>query len=245
MNSIYLDIGNSYLKLAAEQEEEWIILFKSSLTQLNELSEFINKLAGVTEIIISSVRDDVTQLLISRLPGITVTLLNRNAIPTAMLHYDSPETLGVDRFITCYAAIQISQSDAIVIDAGSACTIDFMTADGVFQGGVIMPGLGILSDAISAKLPELPVTELKLPAEWPGKSTEKSIQWGAYGGFIYAVERFLRKYQQMHPDAGIFLTGGDTDFLYQNLKREFELHVRNFLLFEGMRDFSRLMKSSD
>ncbi len=240
MKSIYLDIGNSSLKIASEEEGNWKILLKHPL---DDPKTAISKIKKETEarLVISSVRKDILNRILSKIDQELVTVLDTSLIPKNLLNYDTPNTLGLDRFLVCVAARNLANKDVIVVDAGSACTIDFMNRDGIFEGGIIIPGLGMLKSAISEKLPELPVPPEEVPLVWPGKSTPESIQWGAYRGYAETVKQFLLRYLREHSDAEIFITGGDARFLSNQLSREFKMQKREFLLFEGMRDFYRLI----
>lgn len=239
MKSIYLDIGNSSLKLASEEKGNWKILLKHPLNDLDSAISVI-KQKSKERLVISSVRKDILNWILSSVGREIVTVLDASQIPKNRLNYDTPDTLGLDRYLVCYAARNLANKSVIVIDAGSACTIDFMNRSGTFEGGIIMPGLGTLKSTISEKLPELPVPPEEIPVIFPGKSTAESIQWGAYRGYAESVKQFLLKYLQEQPDAEIFITGGDARFLSHQLSKDFKIEIREFLHFEGMRDFYEL-----
>ena len=240
MKSIYLDIGNSSLKLAEKQNGDWFIVYRESLNEAEKLIDFVKKNYPGSHMIVSSVRADISEIITSNFNDTKITLLSSLSIPPAMLNYGTPKTLGLDRFLACLAAWKMSLSDVVVVDTGSACTIDFMSKAGVFMGGIITPGLGMIRDSITAKLPELPVPEVVIPEVWPGKTTAESIQWGAYWGYAEMVKRFLDKYLEKHPYAAIYLTGGDAVFLSEQLKSVYDVEVREFLQFEGMSEFYKM-----
>ena len=240
MKSIYLDIGNSSIKLAAEQKDSWQILLKLPLDDVDTAISTIKK-ESEFRLVISSVRKDVLSRILSLVDQEFVAVLDASQIPKKLMNYSTPNTLGLDRFLVCLAARNLAKESVVVVDAGSACTIDYMNRDGIFEGGVIMPGLGMLKSAIREKLPELPVPPEEVPLVWPGKSTAESIQWGAYWGYAETVKQFLLKYLREQSDAEIFITGGDARFLSNHLSQDFELKVREYLLFEGMRDFAELV----
>ncbi|MCC5942525.1 MAG: type III pantothenate kinase [Balneolaceae bacterium] len=241
MKSIYLDIGNSSLKLAARQNGGWRILSKQPLDDVDKVIHEVESLDRDRNLVISSVREDILTRIQSVLEEDRITVLHRSLIPDEMLNYGTPDTLGLDRFLVCLAAKNITKSGVIVIDSGSACTIDYMNQAGVFEGGIIMPGLGMLKGSISEKLPELPVPPEEIPQIWPGKSTAESIQWGAYWGFAQSIKQFLIKYLRSHPESSIFVTGGDSQFIKKQLTDDFDLQVWEHLLFDGMRDFYEML----
>jgi type III pantothenate kinase len=96
--------------------------------------------------------------------------------------------------LVCLAAWkETGGEDVIVIDAGSACTVDLMTKKGVFKGGIIMPGIQIIKHSMRTRLPELPEVPDSIPNEWPGKSTAECIAWGVNGGFLLAIRGFIER----------------------------------------------------
>ena len=242
MKSIYLDIGNSSLKLAGHKNSGWITLCKYSVNEVVGLIDHVESEFEDAHLVISSVREDILESVQSSLEKNKITVLERSQIPKSMLNYGTPHSLGLDRFLVCLAARNLAETGVIVVDSGSACTIDTMSSAGIFEGGVIMPGLGMLKSIISEKLPELPVPPEEIPDIWPGKSTSESIQWGAYWGFGQLVKQFLLKYLQSHPESALYITGGDSQFLKKQLSSDFNLQVRDHLLFEGMRDFYRMLE---
>lgn len=239
MERIYLDIGNSGFKLFKRSPDRtWTLLQKGSDEDAERIAEHFLSLNREAVPVVSSVREDLLQKFRKRLNGRPIEMIRASSIPEKMLDYDTPETLGIDRFLACLGAFSLSNSTVIVVDAGSACTIDLMTSDSVFRGGVIMPGLGILHNSVRNQLPELPDVERQIPARWPGKSTVQSLEWGINGTFLMALKGFLKKYQKEGGEAAIWLTGGDSEFLFQSLRDEFPVQRNSYLLPEGMAHFS-------
>ncbi|MCC5907871.1 MAG: type III pantothenate kinase [Balneolaceae bacterium] len=239
MEPIYLDIGNSSFKLAEYQNGNWTILCKEPVNRPEKVINFLQIKCENRELVISSVRKEVETKLTENLSDINIYSLHVSQVPSKLLNYNTPETLGIDRFLSCFGAASLSKKAVIVIDAGSACTIDYMTAERVFHGGVIMPGLRIFKKVMADALPELPEVDESLPANWPGKSTNECIRWGLYGGYASAVEAFIRKHQTGKAETEIYITGGDALLLKKLLNGRKELKHHEYLLFEGMREFNR------
>src|SRR5207248_11358972 len=99
-----------------------------------------------------------------------------------VLDVDEPLTVGADRLINTLAASRLFKRDAIVVDLGTATTFDCITADGVFLGGVIAPGVMMMAEALSRKTAKLPATELVLPTKVIGRRTEENIRAGVIFG---------------------------------------------------------------
>ena len=98
------------------------------------------------------------------------------------LDVDEPLTVGADRLINTLAASRIFARDAIVVDMGTATTFDCITADGVFLGGVIAPGIRTSAETLTRRTSKLPATELTLPSRVIGRRTEECIRAGVMFG---------------------------------------------------------------
>jgi type III pantothenate kinase len=158
-----------------------------------------------------------------------------------MLDYKTPNTLGLDRFLVCLAAWKESGEDnTIVVDAGSACTVDMMTKRGVYRGGVIMPGLPIIRHAMREKLPELPEVAESIPDEWPGKSTTECIEWGVNGGLMMAIHGFIDKYRNMVEEPSVYITGGNARKLLEWMGEKESMNYRKNLIWDGLEELARI-----
>ncbi|MDR0337620.1 MAG: type III pantothenate kinase [Planctomycetaceae bacterium] len=141
-----------------------------------------------------------------------------------------PEKLGLDRLLSVYAAFRWrtlnttcleKETRILVVDAGSAITIDLLAGEGYFAGGAILPGLNAMAESltgISSQLPRVAANEISF-AIYPGKNTEEAIISGIYWGAVGAIRQFHQLVQTTLRDAGlpnrvpIFLVGGDAKHL--------------------------------
>src|SRR5690625_7503237 len=97
----------------------------------------------------------------------------------------------MDRYLACFGAVMSSGCGVIVIDGGTACTVDFMSIGGVFHGGAILPGLTVTEHHFKQSLPELPLPQSEIPSQWSGKTTGACIPWWPSGGFRAAMQQFI------------------------------------------------------
>ena len=145
-------------------------------------------------------------------------------------YYQVPEQLGSDRFVALVGARQLfPEHNCIVIDAGTAVTIDALTADGVFSGGVIIPGLKLWSDSLIGRADQLyshQIKEINLFA----KDTAQAIGSGSVFGLTGAIEgicsRMSEKLQRSNNAGSVpkfIICGGDAELISQQSKLEFEL----------------------
>jgi type III pantothenate kinase len=133
---------------------------------------------------------------------------------------EAPERVGIDRLFDAVAANSRRRTDtpAVVIDAGSAVTVDWVTGEGAFAGGAIYPGLRLMAQALhdhTALLPLIEVVQASPPC--PGESTpaamEAGIFWAVVGGASALVDELCRHAGDTRAPIPAFLTGGDAPLL--------------------------------
>ncbi len=130
----------------------------------------------------------------------------------------SKERLGTDRSVTAVAAIAKYGAPLIVIDLGTATTVDAIDAQGYYLGGTIGTGLGVSMDAISKGTAMLPRVELAVPKKIIGTSTVEQLQAGVVGGYIGNMEYII---SQMKSEMGgdnikVIATGGLSRLIFEN-----------------------------
>jgi type III pantothenate kinase len=240
---LYLDVGNSSIKGAYKKGLNWEALHSEKNISASELVEWIDDHPhSFSHIVLSSVRDDVRKAIRKELSHVEVVELKVADIPRELLDYKTRNTLGVDRFFACYGATDQTNHSVVVIDAGTALTIDFMDQDDVYHGGLIAPGLSGFSEILNQKAPALPKVEMSVPQKWPGKSTVNSLKWGQAGFYKMAVEGILDKYEEEFGNYELFITGGDSHIIKSLLDREAKL--RPFLVFDGMKRLEERLANS-
>jgi type III pantothenate kinase len=156
------------------------------------------------------------------------------------LCYDNPKELGIDRALAAAAAYDRFKTEVIVLDFGTATTIDYVGPQGDFMGGSIMPGLATAADALFAKTSKLPRVDYELPQDVLGTNTTACLQIGILGGYCLMIEAMaarIREHVQSEPR--IIATGGlaplvtrhtgiiddiDEYLLLQGLKLAYELN---------------------
>ncbi len=148
---------------------------------------------------------------------------------------EHPQEVGIDRLLNGVAAKQLRGPGrpAIVIDCGSAVTVDMISAHGEFLGGAILPGLRLCVQALHNYTEKLPLVDIAQRTKMPGKNTEQAIQAGLLYGLAGAVSRLVDEAKKrFRKEPEVFLTGGDAVFLKRNLP----LHVclKPYLTLQGL-----------
>ncbi len=239
---LYIDIGNTRIKAAIHTKKGWQVVFNgASSDDFLSFKDFAETIPSVIQkaVVASVIRNwqEVRRHLNARH---TVTEIAVPHVNPAHLDYKTPGTLGIDRFLACLGAWSHNRKDVIVVDAGTACTIDLMDANGVFRGGYITPGLSVREKGLYEFAPSLPGVPRVIPDTWPGKSTAESLQWGLTGGFVSEVYTAIQQYRRDYANLEIWLTGGDAILLKEHLA--VECHIDPNLVFEGMRSFPSITR---
>lgn len=155
---------------------------------------------GLSGVVVSGSNPPVVQRLLETWdigPFEPIAVRSCATIPV-VANVDFPEKVGLDRLLNAVAvnAIRPLSRSAIVIDSGTATTVDFVSADGEFCGGAILPGMELSAKALhqyTALLPLLPVQDLAgTPPVAPGRNTRDAIRNGLFWGQVGAIRELIR-----------------------------------------------------
>jgi type III pantothenate kinase len=134
---------------------------------------------------------------------------------------EHPDKVGIDRLLDAVAANSRRRPDvpAMIVDAGSAVTVDVVDGTGAFRGGAILPGLGLMAKALHDHTALLPlISPPDRPAPFPGTSTTAAMAAGVYwawAGGILALSELSGAGALKGAD--LFTTGGDAPLLPSRL----------------------------
>ena len=141
-------------------------------------------------------------------------------LPTALEH---SERIGADRLAAATAAnlLRAPRNAAVVVDVGSAITVDCLSADGIFLGGAILPGIEMGSRALhefTDLLPQVTFSPQSGPPPALGTSTVSAIRSGLYWGAVGAIGELAERLSTgISPRPELFLTGGGASVLAASL----------------------------
>lgn len=230
MNLTAVDIGNTNITiglfLKGKEESTKSIPGKSQTKLTNLLKSTWQKIPiaksskekkrdGV--IVVSSVKPAWTkkvQQIAKESLGERIYLIGKHIPLPITMRVDEPDKVGTDRVVSAAAAYAVVEDTVVVIDFGTALTIDLVDQKGVFQGGVICPGFEISAQALkqnTAQLPEVKVTKPKAPL---GKNTTDAINCGLYYSIIGTLEEVIRRYaEKVGKWPQTILTGSDAKII--------------------------------
>ncbi len=148
--------------------------------------------------------------------------------------YDPPQAVGSDRICAAVAGYQKFGGPLIILDFGTATTFDVISAEGIYLGGAIAPGLETAAMDLQRRAAKLPRIELLFPDEVIGKTTVKSMQSGIMFGAIDAMEGIVKRIKtSLKADAKVVATGGFAKVM--SSRTEIIDYIEPALVLEGVR----------
>lgn len=219
-----IDIGNSVAKVAAVDKGHIIYSFKTENLTPDVLEEVLASRKGMDRAIVCSVRGyedgcaaEVAAFLKGRLDN--VIELDQSVEVPLENRYATPQTLGCDRMAAAVgAATMFPGCNALVVDFGTAITIDMVTARGEYLGGNISPGATTRFKSLNAFTGTLPLRDLTGDVSLLGDSTAGAIESGVVNGILYEIEGYIRDVTARFGSLQVIFTGGDGNFFAKRLK---------------------------
>jgi type III pantothenate kinase len=132
--------------------------------------------------------------------------------------YENPAEVGADRIVNGIAAYErfgrTTRLPLIVVDFGTATTLDAITGKGEYLGGAICPGVQISADALFQRAARLPRIDVRKPPRIVGRTTVGAMESGLFYGYVGMVEGLVRRMRdELGGDAVCVATGGLADVI--------------------------------
>ncbi|MFZ0659234.1 MAG: type III pantothenate kinase [Candidatus Binataceae bacterium] len=148
--------------------------------------------------------------------------------------YENPKEVGADRIVNAVAAFDKYASACIVVDFGTATTLDYVTGRGEYAGGALAPGLDVSMNALIQRAAKLYRVELVRPREVVGRTTIGSIQSGLIFGYTALVDGLVHRIRKERGEkTRVLATGGLADLIAPESETIEE--VDEFLTLKGLR----------
>jgi len=239
--NLTLDIGNTQSKLAVFNNSLVVVKTFDSEFINDEIDDFLLLYPSIKNLIVCSVTDITLNLEKYNFNNVHFVSSNSN-IPFENL-YLSKDSLGNDRIaLVSSASISYPGKNVLIIDAGSCITYDFINDKNQYLGGAISPGLKMRYKSLNEFTSKLPLVSLESSDKLIANQTIDSINVGVANGVVFEIEGFVRQYLSEYDNLTVILTGGNSDFLSNQLKISIFAN-QNFLL-EGLNNLIKLNISS-
>ena len=222
--SLLVDLGNSRLKWAVTDGTTW----ESDAVLINEqdiatqLTACWSALPPPEKVVIASVASA------TRLQAVSAWIQGRWSVAPRVVQpqrqqlgvtnaYHDVASLGSDRWAALIAARHLTRKPVCLVDCGTAVTVDALSADGEFLGGVIFPGLRLLRRSLVTETAGILAVDGD-PESYPGRTTADGVAAGTAVGLCGAIERIVGDYRRMLGEAmEVMITGGDAARLLPQL----------------------------
>lgn len=225
---VAIDIGNTNVAVGIFEHDQLTAEFKlhSDLrTTVDEygallLSLIERKIGGTSSLsraIISSVVPPLTATFCSIIHDVLQCpyIVVGPGIKTGVsIHTEDPRGVGSDRIVNAVAVKALYGAPALAIDFGTATTIDYISASGAYEGGVIAPGISLSVEALVERTAQLPKIELLWPSEVVGRNTISAMQSGVLVGYVCMVDGLIERIQEEKGEIPhVVATGGFAELM--------------------------------
>ncbi len=253
MKALLLDVGNSRLK--------WGVLDDGAIRRTGHIAQATIREQGIAALT-SKLPRDVDAALASNVAGSSVATRLSGVVSMhcgcelRFVHasksacgvtnsYRRPRHMGVDRWVAMIGAWAELESACVIVDAGTAVTIDALDDDGKHIGGQILPGTTLMAAALTSHTSGIPNVVPRAGAGAIGmsmfaSSTTRAVEQGAINAVVGAIERATWTLDEHGLAAEIVLTGGDASRILKSLDDE-ALH-RPHLVLSGL---ARILESGE
>ena len=222
--NIAIDAGNSRIKWGVHDGTGWLDSGVLATADVAWLSEAADEWPADARVMVCNVAgSEVAATLSALLAGrhARVSFLHASAEACGVRNtYEFPGQLGADRWAALIGARALLEHACLVVCAGTATTVDLLDADGVFRGGLILPGFDLMRAALADNTAQLPLADGVFRSE--PHNTMDAIVSGCLQAQLGAVERMFAAIATA-PGARCLLTGGAAAPLAAHLKIPFQL----------------------
>ena len=249
---LVIDIGNTNITLGIYNNDSLLETFRLasdkdlSLVEYEVLLKTLCKDYEINDCVIGSVVEELSPILkkaSDNVFNIDSFLINADVDFGLKIGLKNPKEIGADRIANAYGAKNKYPLPLIVVDIGTATTFDIVSKDGVFLGGVIMPGLNLQFKSLSSNTSKLPRINAGISEKAIGDSTENALLSGIMRGSACAIEGLIHQCElELGEKATIIATGGQSRLISEYMIRSFD-YIDSSLTLEGLKLLYELNKA--
>jgi len=235
MNALIGDIGNTVTKICLIDINSFtskkIIYFNSkSFLSKNFLSNKLNKIVKKNKIykfsLFSSVVPKYTfalkKFLNNKYKIKLIEIKEKKINKIIKINIKNKKQVGSDRIANAVGVYKKYKSNCIVLDLGTATTFDVVTTNGVYNGGVIAPGVNLSIKSLSSNADQIPIFSIKKQKKIIGKDTLEALSSGFYWGYTGLINNIILKIEkETKKKYKIIFTGGYANLFKSSIIREY------------------------
>ncbi|MDD2484042.1 MAG: type III pantothenate kinase [Eubacteriales bacterium] len=202
----------------AKTEDEYALMFMDMFRLESILPDEIE--GGIISSVVPELRK-VLMLAIKKITGKCLMILGPDIETDLVVDMDIPGQLGSDQIADAIAALAKYPTPILIFDMGTATTLSVISKDGVYRGGMIIPGLKLSVEALYTKTSLLPRISLEKPAHLIGKNTTDCMKAGAIYGNAAMMDGLIERLEEeLGEKATVLATGGLIKEIVPYCKRE-------------------------
>ena len=226
-----IDLGNSNLEYYELTQDGKLV--NQNFIRTSDIGQLqLNSIFSNSNCVISSVVPHLNKLF-DLIPNCFIFFVDSSNVPLLQINIDNPIELGSDRIITAYAAYKKYKKPCLIIDSGTALTFCFVDSSGIYQGGVIFPGLKISSQALNDYTAQIPLIYVEKKDMLMGKNTKQAVEVGLFNGFKYLINGFIADYKKQYSELKVVATGSAISVMESVLDVDV---IEKQLIFLGLKD---------
>ena len=218
MGILEIDIGNSRIKWRRFADDRKVVTSRGINLDINGfLAEQANhekpsavRLSNVSDTKISSKIADWAGVNWNIQPIVAVVCAECSGVK---IQYKDVSRLGVDRWLAMLAAYNQSDGPCLIIDSGTAFTLDVINEEGLHLGGYILPGLRLMRESLVSKTGIRLADQVLEPRLELGNSTQEAVFNGGVASLVALVEKEIEEQRNKGFKPNVFITGGDASVL--------------------------------
>lgn len=242
-----IDIGNTNIVIGCIRDDEIVFKARIATDQIrtsdqygveikNMLEAFGIQRSDISDCIISSVVPPVFNSVrtgVIKVIGKQPMVVGPGLKTGLNIHVDVPSQVGSDRIVIAVAALAEYQAPLILMDMGTATTIEVVEPENLYMGGVIFPGVKLSLDALTSRAAQLPGISLDEPKQVIGKNTVDCLRSGMMYGTAAMIDGIVDRIEAElgHPST-LIATGGLAQFITPLCKRK--VILEKDLLLKGL-----------
>lgn len=223
-----IDIGNTNIVIGCIRDDEIVFKARIATDQIrtsdqygveikNMLEAFGIQRSDISDCIISSVVPPVFNSVrtgVIKVIGKQPMVVGPGLKTGLNIHVDVPSQVGSDRIVIAVAALAEYQAPLILMDMGTATTIEVVEPENLYMGGVIFPGVKLSLDALTSRAAQLPGISLDEPKQVIGKNTVDCLRSGMMYGTAAMIDGIVDRIEAElgHPST-LIATGGLAQFI--------------------------------
>ncbi len=200
-----IDIGNTNISIGLFRGKK---LMKKFLFSKSKIKKYVKNVDKVIIVSVAPKRLKGLLRVLRKMSNTPIYIVGKHIKVPLKSEYN-PKEIGQDRLVTAYAASRLYGTPVLMIDFGTAVTLDVVSKQNLYLGGLILPGIKMSLESLHKKTAFLPEVEFRKAKQFIGKNTKDSIASGMVYGYVSICEGLIERFKKKFKGLKVLGTGGD------------------------------------